>query len=938
MAPPSIKNFFKPTGSARSSVRGQEEQVAGSQVSRNPSSASTAKPRGRPRGSKNKKDHGSMDRFVSVAARRSRSPARHEGNSTSFRSREEPGFQRRPTSARIARGKLPSVESSLPDPMAIEPTFKSASDGTLAGVAIANRSSKVDQATPSSSDRQDSTEDEIQQSDDEFIGEPAPTDAEESSEDEYGGDDFPDDLFDDDLVLGDDDGTMRPPVTSKNVPIEKVSISFRNSDASVRLIEALALFHTGFKGHDHDAWLHDNLISTLLMNETPTDATSHLVPLDSLSLWLNSAERSLKRRLVYILQDMVRASNGDLPDSGVFPFEDMPDITKRAIFLYAPTTVHFVTVEASYKRRNVNNKYVNIGQISVFDPMNAIGKGGKSCEVAKEELVPLLTLGKLSLKSQFANVQWKTENVSPAACPRQSRDNIDCGPISILVAIYQANGRALPTSGGTEQERYAFGQKIRLACAKRLLQFVLEKRGSGFDEKSLFQLLKDLLKQKLNHAPRVSGSGSGTISKGVQKSSSSAQSKPVSRVASAANVGLKPSAREVSKTFDPFESRSPVQVGNSDHATDDTDSDGILESTSRQLPLLPLEKTGAVPCPHNCGKKYKSYERANSHGMLFCEKRDNNALLPCPWKRFNGCNETFTSRTQLASHGKKHMYDPRTPHMCRRPGCTKRSPNYYWLVSHELNCGKPPRWGPTRQLRYRILLDPGKAKPSIIVVARSSNDLPKSWLAGQKTPEKGLPRWIAPQLEEYRRIHNDRRPAVLHAGIRNKTRYLPAPEAREGFIGVNEKTQVRHDKENSFQFTAEIVKDILAADEPTVPTIGADGWACDTDRIGAFLPRAPRFSLVVRFNFIEDQSVVMSPEHLTKSDKVWWGVYDSRVISDALVGLRTDDAPVNDLVALWMSIQGKKDIMSKHHLIPGRNSGVNNELHSDYEYEYESDD
>jgi hypothetical protein len=382
--------------------------------------------------------------------------------------------------------------------------------------------------------------------------------------------------------------------------------------------------------------------------------------------------------------------------------------------------------------------------------------------------------------------------------------------------------------------------------------------------------------------------------------------------------------REVIDVSDSGNDGSMVSSGNDwcDANEEDRDlkdqnsvSDGIAAG---DLPLLPLEITHYVPC-QLCGKLFKSYLRATSHAMLYCQKKNDTIKFVCPWKNIAGCKRIFKTRGLAANHFKSHTSDTRTPHSCRRL-CGKRFPDYYLLTTHEDKCRKDKRNKGKEQRRVtRIPLEDGM--PSIMIVARSSNKAPKQWYQGEEKLVDGLPSWIEPQLADYRRIFNDKRPAVLNAGHLMKTMVYPAPKTREEAENPGNPQYVRDHKRISHEFTRNITDDLEATKEndPVVISIGADGWGCKLTLIKAYLERIPPFRLIIRFPFIEDHDILLSEEYLTKDRDVWWGEYKSDAILRRLTVGSSDGVAVDELVSYWAHIQTRKDSASKNSLKVGRN-------------------
>jgi hypothetical protein len=236
--------------------------------------------------------------------------------------------------------------------------------------------------------------------------------------------------------------------------------------------------------------------------------------------WLGSEGRDLESRINYISADLVRVLNDEATVCGTLPFQEMPTEAKRLVFLYNPTGMHCLTAEIGFSQEKIDGKHVYCGSISIYDPMGSRGLIDTILESARRELVPLLTLARQNDFSPLRCIRRSPSRVNAVACPQQSASNIDCAAISILVATFRANVRALPASVNSEAARHDLGQQIRLACAKRLLEFVREKQGLHYEDVNLCTLLQEagrtgkLMPRSVMATTRVYGPKGSTCSNG----------------------------------------------------------------------------------------------------------------------------------------------------------------------------------------------------------------------------------------------------------------------------------------------------------------------------------------------------------------------------------------------------------------------------------------
>lgn len=121
-------------------------------------------------------------------------------------------------------------------------------------------------------------------------------------------------------------------------------------------------------------------------------------------------------------------------------------MTRHILFCYKPDK-HWVTVDASYEKVTIGGDSTRLGTLSLIslkDPTSdAVAR--LTQEMAKEELVPLMTLARLHPTFVLGDTCWDDERVT-VDCRVRSGTDLHSGPFSILTAVYTANGEDLPQS------------------------------------------------------------------------------------------------------------------------------------------------------------------------------------------------------------------------------------------------------------------------------------------------------------------------------------------------------------------------------------------------------------------------------------------------------------------------------------------------------------
>lgn len=213
--------------------------------------------------------------------------------------------------------------------------------------------------------------------------------------------------------------------------------------------------------------------------------------------------------------------------------------------------------------------------------------------------------------------------------------------------------------------------------------------------------------------------------------------------------------------------------------------------------------------------------------------------------------------------------------------------------------------------------------PSIIYVARESNDAPAVWYSGKDRLEEGLRIWVLPRVKEYQTLFEAMRSACIVSGSRCRTYLLPAPPSSTEWVDNEDASHDRAINRNTLLFTDTIQERLEAShDRPTVISIGIDGWGADLDRIEQFLKRVRSFTLVVCTTFITRNGGQLSESLLSRGKEFWCGQYESEDVLNRLVSGKHTDSKVNELVAFWGSIQGAKEAGNKNQLATGRNKQI----------------
>jgi hypothetical protein len=263
--------------------------------------------------------------------------------------------------------------------------------------------------------------------------------------------------------------------------VDDVVLLVGGSGSELRLNHVLQLFYDGKADNHQDAMFSEELMSVLLTHERPGADSYALATCESLAAWL-SCDSDLDNRVSSISADIVAVINGKVPQCNSYPFQNvgLPGTTRHFLFCYKPSK-SWVTVETSYDDCYDSVKSGKINLIGTSHP-------DSTYDMAKKELVPLLTLARISPTSPFSGIQWDEGRVS-MTCQFQSTSRLHSGPLSILTAVYKLNGEPLPIN--LQSSLVGLVWRIRHACARRVLYLLEGTRGR--DGSQIF--LHDLLKQ-----------------------------------------------------------------------------------------------------------------------------------------------------------------------------------------------------------------------------------------------------------------------------------------------------------------------------------------------------------------------------------------------------------------------------------------------------------
>ncbi|CAN9477428.1 unnamed protein product [Alternaria alternata] len=223
--------------------------------------------------------------------------------------------------------------------------------------------------------------------------------------------------------------------------------------------------------------------------------------------------------------------------------------------------------------------------------------------------------------------------------------------------------------------------------------------------------------------------------------------------------------------------------------------------------------------------------------------------------------------------------------------------------------GVPPR---QRVSSFRFALTTSAvdgAPPSVIIVNRSSAKAPESWKDNADTIEEGLPMLGRRYLNHYAAWSGyTGGSAVLHSCYDVPTRYIPAPALDDSFLASSQSHMIKQHR--TFKFTQAIVSDIEAANqagiEPTVLTIGVDGWFCDTRMILPWLQASTlQFELVIRTS---QPAYGMTRRFAEEHGGIYWWTYQTKAILQALEQGAGHDEKTDELIAAWKLLQSSKDV------------------------------
>lgn len=187
----------------------------------------------------------------------------------------------------------------------------------------------------------------------------------------------------------------------------------------------------------------------------------------------------------------------------------------------------------------------------------------------------------------------------------------------------------------------------------------------------------------------------------------------------------------------------------------------------------------------------------------------------------------------------------------------------------------------TRVLEFDLGPENGKEASSIIVGRNSGGTVAKDWYADKTALDEGIPVWARGHLDDYRRLFNDDRRAKAIVGIRIRSAFVPSPPSAAGFLLSTDSGNVKGDKSRAMNYTKAVEDSLKAApDVPVIVSIGADGFACSSGMIKAFMERTIPYRLVMRYNFVlyPQENLRLTEFLLMKDKNAWWRSYDSRDI------------------------------------------------------------
>lgn len=708
-------------------------------------------------------------------------------------------------------------------------------------------------------------------------------------------------------------------------PIHQVSVAIRDSEVDLNLYEVLQLFQGREATDDHESIFSDNLVSTLLANEKPEQVGYSVAPVYSTANWLDKKNQDLEGRCHYMSADILKVLNGQATTTRRFPFEGIgtENMTRHMLFLYKPLGWYWIAADAHYRSLNINGVRTKTGFVSLYNPVPArnIDSVNAALQPAKWEMVPLLTLARLQPSSPFSDVRWTEDNIDFADCPR-STSRVDSGPLSVFTAIFVANKEPLPADCGSGDERKAFVWRIRLACARRILNLLTQQSDTD-SRHTLFSLLKTHVRFVGSSRPRLSKQSIPGVSQSFWTHSRPANEQPEVDTGKGEPGYEAFRDRKVYKCpfengfndVPPCDKSFPRAHGRTTHVRLVHGDDGIpFPDDSSE------DGTEKVACQYECGEMFYSYKQAKEHASRReCSAAPKGKVI-CTWNKVTGCTKDFS-----ANHIRTHYPDERGPYRCHR--CGQSYAERYTLGLHVDKCkGKGAKPRPKQMLRLALSKD-NSSTPGVFIIVRSSSKAPDTWYDASGSLEGGLYAIGRALLQEVRRTFDVRAPAVIHAGWNMKTRELPASDEYEDRFDDDDHHRVQ--KNNAFKWTKAINEDLRRAVNPIIVTAGWDGWTSNTSRLADWLGTVPDFRWILRIpnlKYDADESL------LTKAEDVWWANLKSTDILHALNTSTTPDAFIGQCIRIMRRIQtGKNARAEEHALFNGRNLIKKSNEHSDIE-------
>jgi hypothetical protein len=211
------------------------------------------------------------------------------------------------------------------------------------------------------------------------------------------------------------------------------------------------------------AWLPQDLLDLLLEHEPAAEGSYYLSTVDSLLLFHDPHE---EKSAVEVMEDAI---NGEDPLHLVEKLQRLPANLQRLVTIVNPSGAHWAVVEIILSGKEGPSIYLYNSMLNIGEQVGPLWQFVK-------KLPQVLAIAAKVKGSPFSpNIDWHSIEPMHGICPQQAEENIDCGPISVYVAVMRLNDQNLMLTSGDDRQRKKFGLSLREYMAQRLFGYFIAK-------------------------------------------------------------------------------------------------------------------------------------------------------------------------------------------------------------------------------------------------------------------------------------------------------------------------------------------------------------------------------------------------------------------------------------------------------------------------------